>query len=300
MRAEADICVASQRRYSSAAPTMPSKPTRNVDQKARPGPLGSLALVLASLLATTAHTQDLQVIELQHRLAEEILPVLTGADDQLLVRTSPANFAQIQAAVTALDRALRQLRITVAQGTVSDVEAASARGSATIGDGEVQVGVNRPPGSSPGVEIRAGARSEDADLRNVSVVQTVEGSETFIAVGQSVPVRSTEVLPGRSGPVIAESTTYQDVSSGFYATARLNGDTVLLEISPRQQRFRTERSGVVEGRGMTSTVTGRLGEWMPLGAVSEEGSDSSAGILVWGRRTESSEYAVWVRVEAVP
>jgi type II secretory pathway component GspD/PulD (secretin) len=262
------------------------------------------------MVAMTVRAQDLQVIELRHRLADEIIPivtpllepggVLTGADDQLLVRTSPANFAQIRAAVAAIDRALRQLRITVAQGTLGNMDVAGVRGSATIGDDDVQVGVNRPPGSAPGAEVEAGARSRDSDLRNVSTVQTLEGQETFIAVGQSVPIRSTEVQPGSHGPVIRQSTTYESVASGFYGTARLNGDTVILEISPRQQRYRTGRGGVIESGGMTSTVTGRLGEWIELGAVSEKGSDSTAGVLVWGRRTRNSEYSVRVRVEEVP
>ncbi len=285
--------------------------TRHLDQKYRLHSPARLAFVFASLMmATTVRAQDLQVIELRHRRADEIIPivtpllepggVLTGADNQLLVRTSPDNFVRIQAAVAAVDRALRQLRITVGQGTVSNVEAAGVRGSATIGDGDVQVGVNRPPGSSAGAEVEAGARSQDANLRNVSTVQTLEGTETFISVGQSVPIRSTEVLPGSHGPVIHQSTTYEDVTSGFYATARLNGDQVMLEISPQHQSYRTDRGGVSESKGITSTVTGRLGEWIELGAVTEKSSDSTAGILVWGRRTENSEYSTWVRAEAVP
>ena len=285
--------------------------TRHLDQKYRLCSCTRLAFVLASLMvATTVRAQDLQVIELRHRLADEIIPivtpllepggVLTGADNQLLVRTSPGNFVQIQAAVAAVDRALRQLRITVGQGTVSNEEVAGVRGSATIGNGDVQVGVNRPPGSAPGAEVDAGARSQDANLRNVSTVQTVEGNETFISVGQSVPIRSTEISPGWQGPVIHQSTTYKDVTSGFYATGRLNGDQVMLEISPRHQSYRTDRGGIIESKGITSTVTGRLGEWIELGAVSEKSSDSTAGILVWARRTGNSQYSAWVRVEAVP
>jgi type II secretory pathway component GspD/PulD (secretin) len=272
--------------------------------------LARLALVLAALtVAMAVRAQDLQVIELRHRMADEILPivkplldpdgVLIGADHQLLVRTSPENLAQIRAAVAAVDRALRQLRITVGQGTASSVEAATIRGSATIGGGDVRVGVNRPPGSAPGAEIEAGAASRDANLRNVSTVQTLEGSETFISIGQSVPIRSTEVLPGAQGPVVRQSTTYEDVASGFYGTARVNGDTVILEISPRQQHYRAGRGEVIECGGITSTVTGRLGEWIELGAVRERSSDSTAGILVWGRRAGDSEYSTWVRVEAV-
>ncbi len=277
---------------------------------ARPRALAWLVVALAALVATgEVRAQDLQVIELRYRPAEEIIPivrpllepggVLTGAEFQLLVRTSPANFEQIRNAVAAFDRAPRSLRITVGQGAASDVEAAGVRGSATIGDDDVRVGVNRPPAGAPGAEVQARARSEDTDLRSVSSVQTLEGNETFIAVGQSVPLRSTEVWRGPRGPVVRESTTYQDVTTGFYATARVNGEQVVLEISPRQQSYRAA-DGVIETGGITSTVTGRLGEWIELGAASEQSSDAAAGILVWGRRTENSEYSAWVKVETVP
>jgi type II secretory pathway component GspD/PulD (secretin) len=269
-----------------------------------------LVVALAALVAAAAvRAQDLQVIELRYRPAEEIIPIvqpllepdgiLTGTEFQLLVRTSPANFEQIRRAVEAFDRAPRQLRITVGQGTVSDVEAAGVRGSATIGDEDVRVGVNRPPGGTTGGEVQVSARSEDTDLRNVSSVQTLEGHETYIAVGQSVPLQSTEIWRGPRGPVIRESTSYQDVATGFYATARINGDQVMLEISPRQQNFRAG-DRVIKTGGLTSTVTGRLGQWIELGAVREQSSDSTAGILVWGRRTDSSEYSAWVKVEAIP
>lgn len=281
---------------------------------AQNGSMSSLAravlVLLALLVSIAARTQDLQIIELQHRQADDILPivtpllepggVLTGADNQLFVRTSPANFAQIQSAVKAVDRALRQLRITVSQGTRSDIEAIGARGSGTIGNDDVSVSVNRPPGSPPGVELEAGAGSQTGNVRNLSTVTTVEGSETFISVGQSVPVRTTTVTPRGNGQVVQQTTTYRDIGSGFYGTARINGDTVVLEISPQQQRYRPEQGKAIESRGMTSIVTGRLGEWMELGAVTERDSGSSSGILVWGRRNESSEYTVWVQVQEAP
>jgi type II secretory pathway component GspD/PulD (secretin) len=140
-----------------------------------------------------------------------------------------------------------------------------------------------------------------SDVRNVSTVQTLEGSETYISIGQAVPVRTTHVMPGRRGPTLRRSTAYVDVASGFYATARLSGDQVTLEISPQQQRLQPgQAGGSIQSRGLSSTVTGRLGEWIELGAVREQSSESTAGVLVWGRRSEESAYSAFVRVEALP
>jgi len=268
------------------------------------------AATVAWLACAVALAQELTIIELRHRRAEDVIPVVqplvepggvvSGVDAKLLVRTSPANLTQIRAAVEAIDRPQRQLLITVGQGTVTDTGTARARGSATIGAGDVQVGVNRPPSAQSGVQASVRGGSQQASLRNLSSVRTLEGSETWIAVGQSVPFTTSTVTPGWGGTV-QRSTTFRDVSSGFFATARLNGDLVTLEISPRQQQFQSSGTGgTVQTRGANTVVNGRLGEWMQVGAVRETSSGSETGVLVWGRQTGSAEYSAWVKVDAVP
>jgi type II secretory pathway component GspD/PulD (secretin) len=273
---------------------------------------GWLAIIAAcvSAVAGPVVAQQLEIIGLQHRRAEDVIPVvqpllapggtLSGIDNQLLIRTSPANLAEIRTALAAIDRPQRQLLITVGQGTVTDTTSARARGSATIGSGDVQVGVNRPPSAQAGSQATVRGGSQQTSLRNLSSVRTLEGSETWIAVGQSVPFTTTTVAPGWGGGV-QRSTNFRDVSTGFFATARVNGDLVTLEISPRQQRFdHSVAGGTVQTQGASTVVRGRLGEWLQVGAVSQGSSGSEAGLLVWGRQTGSAEYSAWVKVDAVP
>ncbi len=270
----------------------------------------ALALLLvASPFAVRADT--LETIELRYRLADEVIPVLeplldpggaiTGMDGVLLVRTNPANLEQIRSAIVELDRRPRQLLVTVGQGTVVADAATSARGRATLGGGDVRVGVNGPPAGDAGAQISVRDQRQQVDLHNQSAVRTLEGSETYITIGQSVPVTTTQMTPGRSGSVISRNTGYRDVASGFYATPRVAGDTVTLTISPRQQRLTgTPRNGVVQSAGASSVVTGRLGEWMPLGAIETVDSAGSSGLLLWGRYTSTSKYTAWVKVDEIP
>jgi len=269
-----------------------------------------LALLLVAL-AAVAGARELQLIELRYRLAEEILPVvqpllepggvLTGADGVLFVNTSPANFEQIRQAVELLDRRPRQLMITVGQGTVTRDERTDLRGTGTVGSGEMQVGVNARPGDDSGVAVGVRSGSQRADLQNTSSVRTLEDTETYIAVGQLAPLTTTQVVPGSRRPQEYTSTQYREVSTGFYATVRLRGETVTLEVSPRQQRLRDAApEPVIETAGLVSTVSGPLGAWIPLGAVQETGAGNTTGLLVWGRRTAESRYSAWVKVEEVP
>ena len=258
-----------------------------------------------------AGAQELQVIELRHRLADDVIAalqplvepggVLTGMDTVLFVRTSPANLEQIRQAVAMLDRRPRQLLVTVGQGTVATDAQAAARGSARIGSGNLQVGVNRPPAGESGAAVQVRQGTQRAELHNVSSIRTLEGTETFIAVGQSAPLTTTQVTPGRERPGVVQTTAYHDASTGFYATARLSGDHVTLQLSPRQQRLGgpgTERS--VATAGVTTQVGGQLGEWIQVGGSSESSSRDASGLLTWGTRSSDAQYSVWVKVEELP
>ena len=265
-------------------------------------------LAMAILAAGPALADELEIIDLRHRRAEDIIPIvlplleaggaLTGADDKLFVRSSPANLAQIREAVAAIDRPQRQLLITVGQGNAAARDGTSVRGNATIGSGDVRVGVNRPPAAESGATVITRSRSVQTDQQNTSSVRALEGTEAYISVGQSVPFTSTTVTTGRYPPLAQQSTSYRDVTSGFYATARVSGDLVTLEISSRQQAYR-ERDQTIDTQGVTSVVTGRLGEWIELGAVREAQSGSSSGLLVWGRHTGNSEFSARVKIDEI-
>jgi len=285
-----------------------SRPTRGTWRERLAGVLVALAMLCGPALSGA---QDLQVIELRHRPAEQVIPVLqpllepggviTGMDAMLFVRTSPANFEQIRQAVAVLDRAPRQLRITVGQGTVESDTGSAVRGSATVGSGDVQLGVNRPPVGEPGVTATARHTTQRADLRNLSSVTTLEGTETFISIGQSAPVTSTQVTPGWIGPNVAQTTEYRDANTGFYATPRVSGDLVTLELSPTQQRFRGPPSDRrIETAGIVTQVNGQLGEWIPVGASSAANRSDTSGLLTWGTRSDQASYSVWVKVDEVP
>src|SRR5687767_2855293 len=84
----------------------------------------SRAFLLAAFVCTTVLAQGaLEIISLRHRTAEQVLPALrpllepgatlTGHGAQLIVRTSPANLADLRRALDAIDRPARRLQISV-------------------------------------------------------------------------------------------------------------------------------------------------------------------------------------------
>ena len=262
-------------------------------------------------VAPVVQAQSLATIPLQYRTAEDLLPILqalvpqgatiTGTGDMLFVRADPATLGQVREAVASLDRAPRQLLITVGQVTNAEGSGTSVHGSGTIGSGDVQVGVNRPPQASTGGQVVVRDRTASENLRNVSSVRALEGYETYVALGQSRPFTSTTVTGGAYyPPSVSQSTGFRDVQTGFYATPRLSGDRVTLEISTRQQRVTTAaRNAPVTTGSLTTTVTGRLGEWMRIGGAVEDTDGASGGLVTWGTRADLTQYSAWVKVDEV-
>jgi type II secretory pathway component HofQ len=166
----------------------------------------------------------------------------------------------------------------------------------------VNVGVGQPPGRTSGVEVTAGSGSTRNDVRTVSSVRALEGRETFVGVGESRPFTSTSVVGGGPhGTTVVQSTGFRDAQSGFFATPRLSGDRVVLEISPQQQQFRgNSRAQTVATQSLTTTVSGRVGEWIELGGVAEQSGGQARGLVTWGTRSSSSQFSAWVKVDEVP
>ena len=271
-----------------------------------------LAWALAAMLAAaTAWADALETITLRHRSAEDLIPVLqpllpagaaiAGTGSVLLVRAEPSTLEQVRQAVATLDRAPRQLLITVGQDTAAQTQRAGIEGSGTVGSGDVRVGVNAPPSAQDGAEIVLHGNDQRDRIRTVSSVRTLEGYEAYLTLGESRPFTSSSVtVMPHAGVVAHERTDYRDVLTGFYATPRLSGDRVTLEISPQQSRVAPGQRGTVATQSVTTTVSGRLGEWIEVGGASGNRNGSTAGLATWGTRTELTQYSAWVKVDEVP
>jgi hypothetical protein len=272
--------------------------------------LAGLAIAWLCLAASASRADELVTVPLQWRTAEDMIPLLqpllppgavvTGAGNVLLLRADAATLAQLNAAIATLDRAPRQLLVTVGQSGAASLRGGGLAGSATVGSGDVQVGVNRPPlpGES-GATVVVGAGSSQQSIGNVASVRALEGFEVFVSTGQSRPYTTTTVESGPWGSTTTtRSSGFREASSGFYAVPRLSGERVTLEISPRQQRFTgSSRSATVATQSLTTTVSGRLGEWIPLGGVDEVQDGRATGLVMWGASSTATRYSAWVKVD---
>ena len=78
-----------------------------------------------------AAAMKLEMIQLNYRTAEELIPILqplvsgggslTGVSDQLIVKTTPDNLAEIKHILAGIDKAARRLMITVKQDIQGEI-----------------------------------------------------------------------------------------------------------------------------------------------------------------------------------
>ncbi|NJN46309.1 MAG: hypothetical protein HC808_07345 [Candidatus Competibacteraceae bacterium] len=79
---------------------------------------------------------------------------------------------------------------------------------------------------------------------------------------------------------------------------RLQGDRVTLEISPHRQRETAD--GWVETQSLYTTVTGRLGEWLEVGASDEQSTSRNHAITGYRNETRLDEHRIQLKVELLP
>ena len=226
----------------------------------------AVAAALLALGVPIGAQNSLEIITLRHRTAEQVMPALrplldpgatlSGSRDQLIVRTSPANLADLRLALEALDRPLRRLQISVRFDESREAALGRVEGNARIGSGGSRFDLKAQ-------EARAAA-GERVDQR----VQVLEGSRAVIYSGQSRPVRQRIHTP--VGVIPQEITVVHDHATGFTVVPHFAGKGVRLEIA-----------GQSGAQFSATTVEAGLGEWIHLGSTSTSAAYRSELRRVW-------------------
>ncbi|MDP3537569.1 MAG: hypothetical protein Q8S26_02575 [Azonexus sp.] len=261
--------------------------------------LKTLLTAAFALWVGLALAQQMEIIELRSKSADEVLPTLlplvepggtlTGVNNQLFLKASPRNREDIKRALAAIDKPTRRLIIRISQNRQAEDSARGAEAS-----GQVVLGSTRRSNVSASVWDTKSVRGESAS----QMVQTVEGGRAYIQVGRSlaVPMRQTVIGPG--GAMVTEGVVYRDIGSGFYATPRVNGQRVTLDISQQAENFDPAYGrGTVSSQRLATTVSGTLGEWIELGGTGRQAAGQQGGTFSAGTSDARDNRSIWLKVE---
>ncbi|RUQ38711.1 secretin, partial [Micrococcus sp. HSID17228] len=187
-----------------------------------------------------------------NRTSADLLPVaqnFIGKDgsvsaygNQLIVKADPGKIQDLRALLAQLDTPAKRLLITVDT---------NENNQQNTGDSQTRI-------------ISYGTASRDGGVQQI---HASDGVPALIQLGQSVPLTTTQQDSyGR----LQNQNQYRNVTQGFYVTVSVTGETVHLSITTSRDRMSQERPDVVNVQSTDTTVSGRLGEWIPLAGINRE------------------------------
>jgi hypothetical protein len=259
-----------------------------------------MKLVRSALVAAAAcmalpvlGQQALEVIPLQHRTADQVLPslrpllepgaTLTSHNNQLIVRASAANIAELRSVLQVIDRAARRLQISVRFDKAAHQTRQGVEWSGRAG------------GEAARLEIRAQDASRDAQERVDQRLQVLEGARAFISTGQSRTLPQRQIIQTPAGVVSQQTMVVQEISTGFEVVPRLAGSMVTLDIAPQREVWGP--AGTVQSQRMATLVSAQLGEWVDIGSAVQSGLRDERALGSGSRATSTDSRAVWVKIE---
>lgn len=258
----------------------------------------ALAAIAACHIHAALAQHALEIIPLRHSSVDQVLPVLrphlepgatlSGQSNQLILRASPSNIAEIRRVLEAIDRPRRRLQISV---RFDEASAASEQGLEAGG---------RISNRGSRVEVQARDARGDSRERVDQRVQVLEGSRAFIYTGASRIIPQRQVIQTPTGAFAQDTLVVQEATTGFDVAPRLSGSRVFLDIAP--QRSTLGGSGVPGGvrtQAVDTTISASLGEWFEIGGTDARADRNERGMTSTGRSSSSSSRRIWVKVEEI-
>jgi len=274
-----------------------------------------------SLFSGVALADSIQTIQLAHRPADEIMPVikpmlgpddsLTGQGYQLFIRTSDSNFEQIKQMVSSLDRAAKMLLISVFQGNDRELRALGVSGDFQYQDSNANVSLGSTgEAAKRGAEVQYSTRNASAGAHTFSTrgrlsdnpihqLRISEGSEGYIETGESIPYFSGSYWRGGRRGIVEGGVDYKDINTGFYVLPRVHGEQATLDVSPYKQSQSRKRGGDIETQSASTRITGKLGQWLAIGGVAGQTRSSSNRIGSYASTQSRDNASIWIKADLV-
>ncbi len=272
------------------------------------------------LLVSAVQAASITTINLSNRQAAEIIPIIKpmlGSDDaitgqgyKIFLRSSAQTLAQVKEMIDALDVAAKTLQISVFQGSTRGLSALGFSSGIQIesGDAGINIGTSGNQNNNSGGSITYSTSNGSGNVNSTTTqmrlednpihqVRVTEGSEAYIETGEQIPYFSGThwIVPNS----VAGGIEYKDVTTGFYVLPRIHGDKVTLQVSPFKNSQAKSRGGNIETQNANTTLTGRIGEWLLIGGITEQLKRSQSGTGSYSSTQSRNNESIWSKADLV-
>ena len=263
-----------------------------------------LLLVLCFAASSASAQREITAITVNYASPEQLVSVLAPIlsegssvrqfQNKLILNATPQELAKVRELLQQLDKAGRQLLVSVRTDSTGSSSRSGVDVDSVIRSGDVVISNNR---GGQNTESRTTIRTQNsrgtqADNGNQGV-RVTEGMPAYIATGVSAPIQSLTVGP--NGQRVYQQ-DFVSAVAGFYATTWLNGNTVRISIDQSNDQF---EGRTIATQQLQSEVSGALGQWLPIGVISQSASRQDSGIGSRGQSGQSTSTQLFIKVEAL-
>ena len=246
-----------------------------------------LTLLLCFLVLPVRAAEVVRVYKVQHRTAEELLPLAQtamagegsveadGGSNTLVLAGSSAGVAAALQLLLRADRPLRAVVLRYESRRLQDLE---AQGIHVVWSGEagpLRVGNLTWPGEGNRVGIQGAAKAGVRESDLGGEVRILEGQSGSIMTGQSVPLTTRRVQQGGSGPIVTRATTFVSAESGFEAKPRILADN-RIQLELRAIDSRLHPGARMASSTSATTVVAEPGKTLAIGGLTQDTETRSA------------------------
>ncbi len=246
--------------------------------------------------------RELTTIELSYanpqQIRAAIIPFLSEGSsvsvyqDQLILNVTPEELAKTRELLKQLDSAGQQLLVSLRSDGVGSDSHRSVDVEASLKAGDTTITTGRGKRTA---ETRTTVRVHDSSGTNTDngnqAVRVTEGMPAYISTGMTAPIHS--YTTGPDGRRYYQQ-GYVDAVSGFYATTWVNDGVVRISIDQSNNQL---KGGTVSTQQLQSQVSGALGEWLPIGVISDTASQQTQGIVSRGQSSRANSTQLFIKVE---
>ena len=291
--------------------------------------IAASTVLMGVLVVASADTDNrtLTTIPLRHQLPSQVLPVIqplltsgsTAAEfnNQLVLNVTEAELARIRQLLGVIDRQPRELLITVRTPGSSTARNRGVAVDGSVGNENVRIGTgNGSVGNGDELRIGVEDTTSNASGTRQQQVRAVEGMPAQISTGVTTPVTSSYT---RANGQRVMSREYYPVNQGVSVIARVVDDRVILDVDQQNDQLANQNSSqgasvsgapngyhrgtydapMIQTQSISTQVSGRIGEWIPLGSINQSSNGDSSGLGGFSQNSRSEVSTVMIKVEVL-
>lgn len=268
-----------------------------------------LLLTMLQPLNAIAAT-EFKIIDLQHRFAEDILPIIqplagddaavTGMQNHLIIRASPEKMREIEQMIATFDVVRQNFKISVSRNNALQTERSGIDVSGRKRFGNVEVVTNSQAknarsNAKTGIQLDIENQQSDFKSNSLQFIHVVDGETAFIRVGQSIPFSQEWVTLTHRYTKVLKTVEFINIDTGFIVRPRSLGNAIELNITPRIAQL--NQSGFIDFEELSTTVRVHRGEWLNIAGIMQQNDEVSHAILSQYSVEKSQNSQLFILVE---